>query len=73
MRTTANVTCRSNLATRQQVRRWMRSAVGYYENATLLVEAADEEFDLPDGGLDNETHWVWDEAVDAIMSLEDHQ
>ncbi|AEK58757.1 conserved hypothetical protein [Acidithiobacillus caldus SM-1] len=51
----------------------MRSAVGYYENATLLVEAADEEFDLPDGGLDNETHWVWDEAVDAIMSLEDHQ
>ncbi len=65
------VACPPNTATRQQVRRWMRSAVGYYENASLLVEAADEEFKLPDGGLNNETHWIWDEAVDAVLRLED--
>ena len=59
------------LATRQQVRRWMRGSVGYYEDATLLAEAADKVFHLPDGGLGNGTHWIWDEAVDAIMSLEE--
>lgn len=65
------VACLPNTATRQQVRRWMRGSACYYEDATLLAEAADEEFHLPDGGLNNETHWIWEDAVDAILSLGD--
>lgn len=53
-------------ARRRDVRLWMRHNAGSYSTATELAEAAAEVFNLPDGGLDNETHWVWDEAVEAI-------
>lgn len=52
-------------ARRRDVRLWMRHNAGSYSTATELAEAADEVFRLPDGGLDNETHWVWDEAAEA--------
>jgi hypothetical protein len=44
----------------------MRHNAGSYSTATELAEAAAEVFNLPDGGLDNETHWVWDEAAEAV-------
>lgn len=53
------------VASRRQVRSWMRRNVHDYENATFLAEAANVEFELPGNGLDDETHWVWDEAQDA--------
>ena len=53
-------------ARRRDVRRWMQHNAGDYVTATELAEAANSVFRLPDGGLDNETHWVWDEAAEAI-------
>lgn len=53
-------------ARRRDVRAWMRHNAEHYETATELAEAANAIFRLPDGGLDDETHWVWDEAADAI-------
>lgn len=53
-------------ASRRNVRSWMRSNAHEYECATQLAEAANVEFDLPGEGLDDETHWVWDEAADAM-------
>lgn len=43
-----------------------------YSNATELAEAANIAFDLPGEGLDDETHWVWDEAADAAHDSEDY-
>lgn len=53
-------------ARRRDVRRWMQHNADDYSTATALAEAANAVFRLPDGGLDNETHWVWDEAAEAI-------
>lgn len=53
-------------ARRRDVRLWMRHNTEHYETATELAEAANAVFRLPDGGLDDETHWVWDEAAEAI-------
>ena len=45
----------------------MRHNAEQYETATELAEAANAVFRLPDGGgLDDETHWVWDEAIEAM-------
>ena len=52
-------------ARRRDVRAWMRLNADDYETATHLAEAANVAFTLPDGGLDDETHWVWDEAFHA--------
>ncbi len=51
-------------ATRREVRKWMRMHATDYETPTQLAEAANSVFDLPGDGLDDETHWVWDEALD---------
>ena len=53
-------------ARRRDVRAWMRRNAEHYETATELAEAANTVFLLPDGGLDDATHWVWDEAAEAI-------
>lgn len=53
-------------ARRRDVRLWMRHNAEHYETATELAEAANAVFRLPDGGLDDESHWVWDEAAEAI-------
>lgn len=53
-------------ARRRDVRAWMRHNAEHYETATALAETANAVFRLPDGGLDDETHWVWDEAYEAM-------
>jgi hypothetical protein len=53
-------------ATRRQVRRWMRLNACDYADATHLAEAANIVLDLPAGAMDDETHWVWDEALSAL-------
>lgn len=53
-------------ATRAQVRGWMRNAADDYSTATELAEGANAAFDLPAGAMDDECHWVWDEAANAI-------
>lgn len=54
-------------ATRRAVRAWMRANSGEYESATALAEAANVEFDLPGDGLDDETHWAWEEAARCLL------
>ena len=54
-------------ATRRQVCRWMRDNAVDYEGMTQLVEAANSTLHLPDGALDDDTHWVWDEAFEAYQ------
>jgi len=53
-------------ATRGQVRSWMRRNAAEYDDATHLAEAANIALDLPPGAMDDETHWVWDEALSAL-------
>jgi len=53
-------------ASRLEVRRWMRAVAEDYDTATELAEAAGAAFRLPGRGLDDETHWVWDEALVAV-------
>lgn len=56
-------------ATRRQVRRWMRDNASDYEGITQLAEAANATLRLPDGSLDDESHWIWDEAFEAFECL----
>lgn len=53
-------------ATRQQCRAWMCRNAADYEGPTQLAEAANCEIDLPAGAMDDETHWIWDEALRAF-------
>jgi hypothetical protein len=53
-------------ANRKQVRSWMRRNAEGHECATTLAEAANAALDLPAGAMDDETHWVWEEALSAI-------
>ena len=53
-------------STRREVRRWMRMNIEDYENETELAEGANAALNLPDNALDEETHWIWDEAFLAF-------
>ena len=53
-------------ATRRQVRSWMRWNAHDYDDATCLAEAANAALDLPNGAMDDDTHWVWEEALSAL-------
>ena len=53
-------------ASRRQVRSWMRRNAEGFDSATALAEAANAALDLPAGAMDDEGHWVWEEAVSAI-------
>jgi hypothetical protein len=44
----------------------MRHNAIHYDTATELAETANAIFRLPGDGLDDENHWVWDEAAEAI-------
>ena len=55
--------------TRRQVRLWMRDNASDYDGMTQLVEAANATLRLPDGALDDESHWIWDEAFEAFECL----
>lgn len=53
-------------ASRRQVRSWMRNNADEFDTATQLAEAANAALDLPPGAMDDETHWVWEEAILAL-------
>ena len=53
--------------TRAYVRQWMAAnAAEYGDGYTALAEAANAALRLPEDCLDDETHWIWDEALRAI-------
>jgi len=56
----------SSSHTRRQARSWMRRNVEEFETATELAEAANVALRLPPGAMDDETHWVWEEAFAAF-------
>jgi len=51
---------------RSYVRLWLRVNAAEYESATELAEAANAALRLPDDCLDDHTHWIWDEAAEAM-------
>lgn len=53
-------------ATRRQCRNWMRRNAQDFECATSLAEAANAVLDLPYGAMDDDGHWVWEEAANAL-------
>lgn len=53
----------SDIATRGQVAAWMLRNIADYTNETQLVEGANCALKLPIGCMDDETHWIWDVAV----------
>lgn len=53
-------------ATRRQCRSWMRRNAQDFECATSLAEAANAVLDLPHGAMDDDGHWVWEEAANAL-------
>lgn len=57
-------------ANRRQVRSWMRNNADGFGSATQLAEAANAALELPPGAMDDETHWVWEEALAAFYSDE---
>jgi hypothetical protein len=44
----------------------MRRNVEGFESATELAEAANAALSLPAGAMDDDGHWVWEEALSAI-------
>ena len=52
--------------TRAYVRQWMAANAADYDGYTALAEAANAALRLPEDCLDDETHWIWDEALLAI-------
>jgi hypothetical protein len=53
-------------ANRKQVRSWMRKNIEDYDDMTALAESANAALDIADNALDDETHWIWDEAYAAF-------
>lgn len=48
----------------------MRQNAQDFDAATQLAEAANVALDLPYDAMDDETHWVWEEALDALEWVE---
>lgn len=57
---------RSATASRARVRAWMHAAAEDYDTATALAEGANAALELPAGAMDDESHWIWEEAIKAI-------
>ena len=53
-------------ASRRQVKSWMRQNAQDFDTATQLAEAANAALDLTSDAMDDETHWVWEEALSAL-------
>ena len=53
-------------ASRRQARSWMRRNAEGFETATELAEAANAALLLPPEAMDDEGHWVWEEALSAL-------
>lgn len=58
----------ASIATRKQVRNWMRRNAD--DNESLLAENAVAALNLPQSWLDDSTHWLWDEALAVAESIE---
>ena len=58
---------RSRTQSRRQVRSWMRNNADGFDSATQFAEAANAAIDLPPDAMNDDTHWVWEEAVSARM------
>jgi hypothetical protein len=56
----------AQLANTRNVRAWMQANSSDYETATQLAEAAAANFKFAGDPLDDETHWIWDLALDAL-------
>ncbi len=56
------------------VTKWMRNHASEFDTATELAEDAADEFGAKDKGgpLDDDTHWIWDLAQDAMSWSKDH-
>ena len=57
-------------STRRDARNWMRRNAEEFETATELAEAANAALRLPPGAMDDECHWVWEEALSALEWIE---
>ena len=44
----------------------MRAAAEDYDTATALAEGANAALELPAGAMDDDSHWIWEEAIKAI-------
>lgn len=53
------------LPSRREVRAWMRLNVDIDEGPTILAQSAASELGLPVEWLDDNTHWIWSEALEA--------
>lgn len=53
-------------ASRRQACSWMRRNAEGFETATELAEAANAALRLPHEAMDDEGHWVWEEALSAL-------
>jgi hypothetical protein len=50
----------------RSVKIWMQANASDCETATQLAEAAAANFKFASDPLDDETHWIWDLALDAL-------
>ena len=50
--------------TQQSISSWMYGNAREYNCATALAEAAIDILGLPEEWLQDETHWIWDSALD---------
>ena len=53
------------IATRAEIRRWLRANAIDYDGPTELAEGVNAALELPPGALDEGTHWIWDDALTA--------
>lgn len=51
------------------VRKWMRANARNFKTATELAEAAEDSLGFPPDFLDDESHWIWQEAFLAMEAL----
>ena len=53
------------------VRQWMVVNADDYDNGTQIAEAANIALNLPDAWMDDETHWIWEMALEAMEMKND--
>ena len=58
------------LPTRREVKRWMLLNADCDDVSTTLAESAAAALDLPEAWLDDETHWLWDVALEAWEAVQ---
>jgi hypothetical protein len=51
---------------REELKEWFVHNCEAFDNCTQLVEYAVDKFDLPERWLDMNTHWIWEDALNAF-------